>query len=99
MLAGAATLRVAVISDLNSSYGSTTYEPGVARTVARLVALRPDLVISTGDMVAGQRLHPPLGREPVLAMWSAFDAQVTDPLATAGHSLRRDAGQPRCVGL
>ena len=91
-LAAAKTLRVAVISDLNGSYGSTAYEPGIAPAVARLVELRPDLVISTGDMVAGQRLHPPLGRPAVLAMWSAFHAQVTDPLATAGIPLAATPG-------
>jgi hypothetical protein len=82
--AAAKTLRVAVISDLNGSYGSTSYEPGIAPAVARLVEMHPDLVISTGDMVAGQRLHPPLERPAVLAMWSAFHAQVTDPVTAAG---------------
>ena len=79
-LASAAALRVAVISDLNGSYGSTQYEAGVAATIERLVELRPDLVISTGDMVAGQRLHPPLGRAAVEAMWSAVHAQVSEPV-------------------
>jgi len=91
-LAAAGTLRVAVVSDLNGSYGSTRYEAGVAPTIERLVALRPDLVISTGDMVAGQRLHPPLGREQVTAMWSAFHAQVTDPLVAAGIPLAATPG-------
>ena len=53
-----ATLRVAVISDLNGSYGSTVYHPAIKQDIARLVELKPDLIISTGDMVAGQRLHP-----------------------------------------
>ena len=91
-LAAAKTLRVAVISDLNGSYGSTTYEPGIAPAVARLVELHPDLVISTGDMVAGQRLHPPLGRPEVLAMWSAFHARVTDPITAAGIPLAATPG-------
>lgn len=90
--AAAKTLRVAVISDLNGSYGSTTYEPGIAPAVARLVELHPDLVISTGDMVAGQRLHPPLGRPAVLAMWSAFHAQVTAPITAAGIPLAATPG-------
>jgi len=82
-----AALHVAVISDLNGSYGSTEYEASVATAVARLVGMRPDLVISTGDMVAGQRLHPPLGREAVTAMWSAFHREVTDRLDAAGIPL------------
>lgn len=81
--AAAEVLRVAVISDLNGSYGSTQYEPAVTHAVRRLVEMRPDLVISTGDMVAGQRLHPPLSPPVVAAMWSAFHAAVSDPLAAA----------------
>jgi len=92
LLAEAATLRVAVISDLNSAYGSTRYEPGVAPAIARLVELHPDLVISTGDMVAGQRLHPPLERPAVLAMWAAFHAQVTDPVTAAGIAFAATPG-------
>lgn len=82
-----AALQVAVISDLNGSYGSSEYEASVSAAVERLVGMRPDLVISTGDMVAGQRLHPPLGREAVTAMWSAFHREVTDPLDAAGIPL------------
>jgi len=80
----AAALRVAVISDLNGSYGSTRYEPAVGLAVRRLIELRPDLIISTGDMVAGQRLHPPLAAPAVAAMWASFHATVSDPIATAG---------------
>ena len=58
---GEEPLRVAVISDLNGSYGSTAYAKEVARAVERIIDLRPDLVISTGDMVAGQR-RPHLSR-------------------------------------
>ncbi len=76
-------LRVAVISDLNGSYGSSVYSPILARHIAGLVELQPDLIISTGDMVAGQRRHPPLERDAVEAMWSAFHAQVSDPIRAA----------------
>ncbi len=71
-------LRVAVISDLNGSYGSTDYNDDVHAAIARIVALQPDLVLNTGDMVAGQRrgLDYP-------AMWSAFHDAVTDPLRAA----------------
>jgi len=51
--AAADPLRVAVISDMNGSYGSTEYESTVDGAVRRIVALKPNLVISTGDMVAG----------------------------------------------
>ena len=79
-----AALRVAVISDLNGSYGSTEYEHAVSRAISRLIVLKPDLIISTGDMVAGQRLHPPLSKESVEAMWAAFHNEVSNPIASAG---------------
>lgn len=79
-----AVLRVAVISDLNGSYGSTRYEPAVARAINRLVAMKPELVIITGDMIAGQRLKPPLRRGALDAMWHAFHTEVTDPIRAAG---------------
>ena len=56
LLAGpASALRVVVISDLNGSYGSTSYSKRIPVAIQRIIALKPDLVISTGDMVAGQR--------------------------------------------
>jgi hypothetical protein len=72
-------LRIAVISDLNGSYGSTTYASTVHAAVDRVLALDPDVVLSTGDMVAGQRA----GLD-YRAMWSGFHAAVSDRLAGAG---------------
>ncbi len=74
-----APLRVAVISDLNSSYGSTSYRAEVHAAIDALLADPPDLVLSTGDMVAGQK-----GGLDYEAMWSAFHAAVSDPLDSAG---------------
>jgi hypothetical protein len=82
-----AASRVAVISDMNGSYGGECCEPGVAEAVRRLVERGPDLVIVTGDMVAGQRLDPPLSREAVEAMWESFHAKVTVPIVEAGIPL------------
>ena len=79
-----AALRVVVISDLNESYGSTRYADAVAGAVARIVDRHPALVINTGDMIAGQRLQPPLVRSEIDAMWTAFHRAVTEPLARAG---------------
>jgi acid phosphatase type 7 len=76
---GYAPLRVIVVSDLNDGYGSTTYSAPVHDAVAAIVARAPDLVLSTGDMVAGQQAgldHP--------AMWAGFHAAVSDELAAAG---------------
>jgi hypothetical protein len=76
-------LRVVVVSDLNSSYGSTEYEPQVHQAVRLIRELwRPDLVLAAGDLIAGQR--PSLPDERVRAMWSAFDSVVAAPLREAG---------------
>ena len=91
------TLRVVVISDLNGSYGSTKYHPRVDRAVARIIALRPDLVISTGDMVAGQRL-PLLRGTEVDNMWRAFHERVSNPLAQAGIPLAVTPGNHDASG-
>ncbi len=85
--AAARPLRVVAISDLNGGYGSTEYADEVAGAVARIVALRPDLVISTGDMVAGQRRNPHLDAGEIDAMWAAFEKTVAGPLAAAGIPL------------
>jgi hypothetical protein len=85
--AAAKPLRVAVISDLNGSYGSTDYASAIADAVARIIEMKPDLVISTGDMVAGQRRNPPLSAAEIDAMWAAFDRTVAAPLASAGIPL------------
>lgn len=76
-------LRVVVISDLNSSYGSTDYEPEVHRAIELIRdEWRPDLVFAAGDLIAGQR--PSLTDGEVRAMWSAFDAAVAAPLRESG---------------
>ena len=86
-LAGpASALRVVVISDLNGSYGSTSYSKRVPVAIQRIIALKPDLVISTGDMVAGQQ-KPVLSENEVRAMWAAFHRVVSDPLEKAGIPL------------
>ena len=81
-----ASLRVAVISDLNGSYGSTDYRSSVSAAIERIIAINPDLVLSTGDMVAGQR-RPHLSEAELRAMWRAFHRTVTEPLREAGIAL------------
>ena len=81
-----ASLRVAVISDLNGSYGSTDYRSSVSAAINRIIAINPDLVISPGDMVAGQR-RPHLSEADLRAMWRAFHRTVTEPLHEAGIAL------------
>ncbi|WP_347338235.1 metallophosphoesterase [Synechocystis sp. FACHB-383] len=74
-------LRIAVISDLNSAYGSTSYEPEVHKALELIPNLQPDLVLCSGDMVAGQ--SPKLTNAQIQAMWNAFDQVVARPLRQA----------------
>jgi hypothetical protein len=74
-------LRLVVISDFNSAYGSTTYQPEVDRAIALIPDWQPDLVIAGGDMVAGQKLS--LTRENLQAMWQAFDRHIAAQLRQA----------------
>lgn len=71
-------VRLALISDLNSAYGSTDYEPEVDRGINLLPFWQPDLVLCGGDMVAGQKSS--LTPAQIQAMWAAFDQHVAAPL-------------------
>lgn len=88
-----APILVAVISDLNGSYGSTTYGSAVSAAVDRLVALSPDVVLSTGDMVAGQR-----DGLDYRAMWRGFHEAVSDRLAAADIPLAVSPGNHDASG-
>jgi hypothetical protein len=82
-----ATTTIAVISDLNGSYGSTDYGGTVHDAIRAIRADKPDLVICTGDMVAGQKTGPHLTDSQIAAMWEGFHAAVTRPLAVDGIPL------------
>lgn len=85
---------VAIISDLNNSYGSTTYGPEVHDAIRWITqTARPELVLSTGDMVAGQKAGLDYD-----AMWTAFHAAVTEPLAQAGIPLAPTPGNHDASG-
>jgi hypothetical protein len=75
--------RLVLISDLNASYGSTSYIPQVHQGVALVRQLRADLVLCGGDMVAGQKLG--LSAAHLDAMWQAFDQQVLRPIRGASE--------------
>jgi 3',5'-cyclic AMP phosphodiesterase CpdA len=74
-------VRLAVISDLNSAYGSTDYEPEVDKAIALIPDWKPDIVLGGGDMVAGQ--SPSLTQAQVKAMWEGFDRHIAAPLRQA----------------
>ena len=76
-----AYIRIVVISDLNSQYGATDYEPEVDKALAMIPQWQPDLVLCGGDMVAGQKTS--LTPSQIQAMWSAFDQHISQPLKKA----------------
>ena len=76
-------LRIGLISDLNSSYGATTYIPQVSQGLQQLLALQPALVVCAGDMVAGQK--PGLSASQLDAMWEGFTRTVLQPVRQAGR--------------
>ena len=67
--------RIVVISDLNERYGDQFHRDTVHAAISRIVSEAPDIVLVTGDMVAGQR--PGLD---YAGMWQAFHQAVTIPL-------------------
>lgn len=75
-------VRFVVISDLNGVYGSTDYDPEVDRAVQLIPFWQPDLVVCSGDMVAGQDRS--LTPAQINAMWTAFDQHVAAPLRATG---------------
>ncbi len=75
-------VRIVVISDLNSAYGSTDYEVEVTKAIALIPDWQPDVVLGGGDMVAGQ--SPSLSRAQIQAMWDGFDRHIGAPLRKTG---------------
>ena len=76
-------LRVVLLSDFNGSYGVTDYSPVVARVAETTVQVwQPDLFLSAGDVIAGQKTSLPDAR--FAEMWEAFDHAVARPLRDAG---------------
>ena len=72
------TIKIAVISDLNSSYGSTKYNPDVYATLKELDSIKPDIILCGGDMVAGQKAS--ITAAQTQAMWTSFDENVLKPI-------------------
>jgi len=91
------TFRFVVISDLNGPYGSTTYNEHVHALIRQVTEeVKPELVISAGDLVAGQRRG--MTNEEVWAMWEGFNSAVTAPLRNAGIPFAPVAGNHDASG-
>ena len=75
--------RIVVFGDFNGPYGALDYPAPVARVLAAITEVwRPDLLLSPGDVIAGQSRE--LSAARLAAMWQAFDASVAAPLRSAG---------------
>lgn len=70
--------RIIVISDLNSSYGSVTYNAEVTAVVKELAIIKPDIILCGGDMVAGQKAS--LTQQNIRDMWMGFKQTVLMPI-------------------
>ncbi|MDJ0716789.1 MAG: metallophosphoesterase [Prochloraceae cyanobacterium] len=75
-------VRIVLISDLNSQYGSTSYEPEVHQAIALIPELKPDLILCAGDSIAGQKLS--LTNSQIKAMWAAFDRDIGEKIRDLG---------------
>ncbi|BAQ62581.1 hypothetical protein GM3708_2987 [Geminocystis sp. NIES-3708] len=71
-------VRLLVISDLNSAYGSTEYEKEVHLALKMIPFWQPDLILCSGDMIAGQKST--LTPQQIRSMWKAFDSQIAQPI-------------------
>ncbi|MGK0366992.1 MAG: 3',5'-cyclic AMP phosphodiesterase CpdA [Thermoproteota archaeon] len=75
-------LDVMVISDLNGSYGTIKYSNTVKKSVQDIINKKPDLVLITGDMVAGMK-H---GLD-YKSMWNEFNKAIITPIKKAGINI------------
>ncbi|MEN9204498.1 MAG: metallophosphoesterase [Thermostichales cyanobacterium DRC_bins_46] len=75
-------VRLLVVSDLNDSYGMTDYPPEVKQGIALIPFWQPDLILISGDMVAGQNLT--LSLTQLQAMWQGFDTHIMTYLKSYG---------------
>lgn len=76
-------VRLVVLGDFNGPYGSLDYPPALTRAMTAITGVwLPDLVVSPGDVIAGQSRALPDDR--FAAMWTAFDETVAEPLRTIG---------------
>lgn len=74
---------IALVADLNGRYGSTEYHARVGKAVDTIIEMQPDLALSAGDMVAGQK-QPALDSRKLDSMWDAFNREAADPIRAAG---------------
>ncbi|SKB36755.1 metallophosphoesterase family protein [Daejeonella lutea] len=75
-------IKICVISDLNASYGSTQYPYEVSQVIQRMGEIDPDIILCSGDMVAGQKAS--LTEQNITDMWASFKTTVLNPINRLG---------------
>ncbi len=88
------SFKIAIISDLNKSYGSIHYDKHISKVIHYIIKSKVKLVLITGDVVAGQIspkkravLTERLGisyKNLIKKMWVNFKTNVFDPLKAHG---------------
>lgn len=72
---------IGFVSDMNGSFGSTSYDESIRQAFSFFVDQGVDAVFSGGDMVAGQCASATACDED--AMWAGFDAELYGQLKNA----------------
>ena len=90
--------RFALISDMNGRYGSTYYSERVSDALDVIARIQPDAVLSTGDMIAGQK-QPKFDAAWLDSMWRGFDGTTARPLGGPGLPLLQTPGNHDGSGL
>lgn len=91
-------LKVVVVSDLNSSLGSTTYGSQVHRGLGHALSRSPDLIIGTGDYVAGEDISHKYPLSRFDEMWAAFKSFILDRILETGVEFAPSPGNHDASG-
>jgi predicted phosphodiesterase len=83
--------RFVVISDTNSSYGSTGQSKQVGTAIQTIIGIKPAFVIHNGDMIAGGK-EKNYDEAKMNKMWGGYQSEISDPLSQAGIALFPVAG-------
>jgi hypothetical protein len=106
--AGAGRVRIVQISDVH--LGIMVGRVGLGRILEKVAALKPDLLLCTGDLVDGQmaglsnrdrelgELHPPLGKFAVLGNHEVFAGVAASAAFTERAGFRLLRGEAVAVG-
>lgn len=94
----AENLRVVVVADLNGQMGKTDYRSSVLSGIDRALEKAPDLVIGTGDYVAGEDISHKFPLSRFEAMWATFERDILQKFLTAGVEFAPSPGNHDASG-